>query len=199
MALLEIAIAAYQRPRLLTTLLWSLASQTSRDFQISVWHDGASPEILNCIEHFQKLNEDISISYCFTQIRHNDYGHSLRSLAIDHCQTEFMLLTNDDNYYVPIFVEQIVEQPLKDLDIVFFDMVHSHKLLSLPNTSGYQTLVTQPRINWIDIGAFVFRTELGKQTGFKSRDFAADGVFFESMLRDGARCLKIEKVLFVHN
>ena len=112
----------------------------------------------------------------------------------------FSLLTNDDNYYVPIFVEEIRKVlDTTDVDIVYFDMVHSHLINDLPNPIGYQTLITEPRLNRLDIGSFVFKTELGQAVGFKDRGFAADGVFFESLKLHNPKIWKIPKVLFVHN
>jgi len=115
-------------------------------------------------------------------------------------QQDFCLLTNDDNYYVPIFVEEIQKVIKRENpDIMYFDMVHSYAFDHHPNPIPYQTLITEPLLYRIDIGSFVFRTELGKSVGFKRNDFFADGAFFEDMKATGARIVKIPKVLFVHN
>jgi len=199
MATLEISIASYQRPDLIRCLLWSLASQTSKDFKISVYHDGPSDVIRGIIEGFKSEVTNLEVSYFDSNTRFNDYGHSLREIALARCETKLMLLTNDDNYYVPTFVEEILSQDWENADIVYFDMVHNHKIYDLPNPIGYQTLITEPRVNRIDMGSFAFRTELGKKAGFADKSHSADGYFFEKMLALGARIIKIKKVLFVHN
>ena len=197
---LEISCVAYQRPKLLTCLLWSLASQTSSNFVVTVYHDGHNEEIENIVKSFKSNNPDIDITYYSSSERFNDYGHTLREMALHRSSADYLLLTNDDNYYVPIFVEEILREiDNENPDIVYFDMVHSHIMGDLPNPIGYQTLITEPRLNRIDIGSFVFRTELGKVAGFTDREFNADGRFFERMLEFSPKLKKIEKVLFVHN
>ena len=78
-------------------------------------------------------------------------------------------------------------------------MVHNYTFPDLPNPIGYQTLLTEPRIYRIDIGSFVFRTELGKSIGFSHNGPTADGKFFEDIAARTSRISKISKVLFVHN
>jgi hypothetical protein len=84
-------------------------------------------------------------------------------------------------------------------DVIYFDMVHNYAFDHDPNPISYQTLITQPIMGRIDIGSFVFKTELGKSVGFNRRDQLADGAFFEDMKATGPSIVKIPKVLFVHN
>ena len=197
---LEIICTAYQRSIPLTCQLWSFAAQTRLDFKVVVYHDGPNKEVEKAISIFKDSNDSFELEFRFTKTRHNDYGHSLREIGLLQSTSPFILLTNDDNYYTPPFVEEMLG-PLErnEADVVYCDMVHSHKILDLPNPIGYQTLKTEPRLNRIDIGAFVFRAEIGKKVGFIDKSFAADGIFFESMLEVGANLKKIEKTLFVHN
>ena len=199
MGSLEISIVSYERPNLIRCLLWSLASQTCKDFKVSVYHDGPSDATKEIVGDFKKQIVDFEVNYFESDLRFNDFGHSLREMALNNCGTSLMLLTNDDNYYVPTMVENILSQDWENTDIVYFDMVHNHIIPSLPNPIGYQTLITEPRATRIDMGSFVFRTCLGKEVGFTDKSYGADGYFFEAMRDRGARIAKIRKVLFVHN
>jgi len=78
-------------------------------------------------------------------------------------------------------------------------MIHSHDTPDALSPGGYQPLNTKMRINWIDIGSFIFDTKLGQKVGFSDKSFAADGVFLEKMIAEGAMPFKSQKYLFVHN
>lgn len=197
---LEIICVSYKRPIKLHCLLLSLACQTSNDFKVRVIHDGPDDETKKVIAMVNLEYPHLNLSYEETNERYNDYGHTLRDLGVRTSEAENVLLTNDDNYYVPIFIEEIsAEIKDKKADIVFFDMVHSHKITELPNPIGYQTLITEPRLNRIDVGSFVFNGKIGREVGFNDRGFAADGIFFEKLLSKTDKIFKISKVLFVHN
>ena len=198
--LIEIICVTYSRINELRCLVASLACQTSLRFAIKIIHDGPSLETRACVSDLRRIYPMLRILYQETEERFNDYGHSLRSIGLIDSQYDYILLTNDDNYYVPVFIEEI-ENVIKEQtpDIIYFDMVHSYVIEDQPNPISYQTLITEPRINRIDIGSFVFKSELGKAVGIRERSSDADGVFFEDMKRTGAKIVKIPKVLFVHN
>ena len=121
-------------------------------------------------------------------------------MGLQDATQEYCLITNDDNYYVPIFVDEMSKiVQFQNPDIIYFDMVHNYKFEDLPNPVGYQTLITEPRLDRIDIGSFIFRTQLGKSIGFTDRSYKADGIFFEALSAATTNIYKISKVLFVHN
>jgi len=196
---LEIVIVTYQRTSQLMCLLWSLECQTFSNFKIRIIHDGHHAETQSAVESFASKSS-IQISYDESKIRFNDYGHSLRQWGLQESESEFLLLTNDDNYYTPNFLEEMFELLFsKKGDIVYCDMVHSHVMKDLPNPIGYQTLVTEEKFCRIDIGCFIFRTSLGQRVGFKARDFNADWTFFSDMISTKPEVVKLPKVMFVHN
>jgi len=189
---LKIVCTAYERPILLMSQLCSFAAQTRINFAILVIHDGYNELVEAVVSDFQRLYPHIEIAFKFSKIRYNDFGHSLREIALHEAEEKYMLLTNDDNYYTPNFIEEMMPPlDIGDFDISYCNMIHSHL--------GYQPLATQPRLNWIDIGAFIFDTKLGQRAGFEDKSFAADGIFFEKMIKNGARAFKNEKYLYVHN
>jgi glycosyltransferase involved in cell wall biosynthesis len=198
---LTIGIVTYQREMELRVLLSSLAAQRLLNFKVIVIHDGPRTETKELLEGIHpKL--PFEIEFIETKNRFNDYGHSLRQLIIDKCDTEFLLLTNDDNYYVPIFTENMM-QCIKDedLDVVLCNMVHSHVFPELPNPFGYQALEVEPRRRRVDVGCFIFRTRLGKNIGWRDKGFEGDATFFEDLISQQPKPIlgKISKVLFVHN
>ena len=197
---LEVICVTYNQLDQLRCLVASFACQTDLGFLLRIIHDGPNSEMRRSVVEMQQMYPNLRLTYEETLERFNDYGHSLRDIGLTNATKDFIVITNGDNYYVPIFVEELRKKIDSEVvDIVYFDMVHSHVIHDLPNPIGYQTLIAEPRMNRIDIGSFVFRRTLGQLIGFKERGFAADGIFFEAMLATNPKISKIYKVLFVHN
>ena len=137
--------------------------------------------------------------FLFTEKRFNDYGHSLRQMAIEQCRSEFILLTNDDNYYAPPFLEHMFNKIDSDgLDVVLCDMIHNY---DIHGKSSYNVLITQPKRLFVDIGCFIARTKLAKQVGFRDKTHNGDATYFEDLVAadPNIKIGKVDKVLFVHN
>jgi hypothetical protein len=199
-AFLEIICVTYLRIDPLRCLVASLACQTNLSFVLKIIHDGPSLDTSECVTDLKRIYPKLNITYQETGERFNDYGHTLRSMGLMDSKQDYVLLTNDDNYYVPVFVDEIQAVINSELpDIVYFDMVHNYAFGYHPNPISYQTLIAEPILNRIDIGSFVFNTKLGQSVGFRGRHHQADGMFFEDMKDSGAKIVKIPKVLFVHN
>ena len=197
---LEIVCVSYRQVNQLRCLVASFACQTDLGFTLRIIHDGPDLETRECVDEFKFMYPNLDIAYQETSLRFNDYGHTLREIGLSNAIQEYVLLTNGDNYYVPIFIEELRKEIIaQEPDIIFFDMVHNYIFHNPPNPIGYQTLITEPRMYRIDIGAFIFRKALGQLIGFKDRTFEADGVFFERLKALDPKIVKIPKVLFVHN
>jgi len=197
---LEIVCTAFERPAALMTQLCSFAAQTLQNFNIVVFHDGYNSAIESVVNEFRNIYPQIQIKYRFSDNRYNDYGHSLREVALLDATSEFLLLTNDDNYYTPNFLEELMPA-LKSrvYDIRYCNMIHCHKKYRSHSPLGYHPLYTQMKLGWIDIGSFIFNTRKGQKAKFSDRSFDADGLFLERMIANGARSYKSDKFLFVHN
>ncbi len=198
---LTIGVVTYKRVDKLRVLLSSFVAQTRKDFRVHVIHDGSHADTQRLIEQFRTI-ATFEVFYEESPIRFDDYGHSLRDMIIEKTFTEYTLLTNDDNYYVPTFVEEMMEAiDANDLDIVYCNMIHSHVFPESKDQSNYQLLDTKAEKGRIDIGCFIVRTEIAKQVGFKDKGFDGDGTYFESCLNFSPFTTlgKIKKVLFVHN
>lgn len=110
---------------------------------------------------------------------------------------DFVLLTNDDNYYCPIFVKSVLAAATRIVGMVYCNMLH--------NYDSYQKSMidTDLKINHIDMGAFIVRGKIAQEVGFNSLKFEADGIFAEAC-RDycnanGYRIVKLDNILFIHN
>lgn len=202
---LTIICVAYRRYAQLPVLIHAILCQTLRNWRLHIIHDGPDQEMEALLRPYGERHPEIS--YEFTDRRYEDYGHSLRQIGIDNADTEYLLITNDDNYYVPVFLEFMFNEIREhDLDLILCDMVHSDLSVDeggLKYARGeYSCFRTHPKKGRVDIGCFIVRTEIAKRVGFRDKSFFGDGTFVEDMLAEfggGLRIGKLNKVLFVHN
>ena len=187
--LVEFIIPTYNREWPLLSMVASLLAQTNKDWKATIIQDGTDSQFaFNMANDFR----DKRISVFATAERYNDFGHTLRQIAKQQSTADYVILTGDDNYYMPTMVEELQNAVVKKPGIVYWDMVHSHY--------NYQYFKCSPAYNQIDMGAFATRTDLAKQVRLNTT-FAADGEFIEDLKKKFPfeNLVKINKVLFVHN
>ncbi|HUN92751.1 MAG TPA: glycosyltransferase [Burkholderiaceae bacterium] len=200
--LIDIVVVAYRRYGPLKVLLQCLLNQTTDNWRALVYHDGPDAEFETIARGFEDEAPG-RIHHAATPSRHNDYGHSLREMGLKAVQAPYVLITNDDNYYVPKALEFVAEAIAAERpDVVLFDMVHSHQNPGLRKAPSYSYFPTEYSRNNIDIGCAVVRTDLARRAGFRDKGFAGDATYFEDIARAKGgplRVAKIPRVLFVHN
>jgi hypothetical protein len=113
-----------------------------------------------------------------------------------------LLITNDDNYYCPKFIELMVP-PMKanEADIAMCNMIHSHDHPGCRPQPSYMPFETRPERDSVDIGCFIARTDWAKRVGFRDKGYAGDATYFEDLLScsEQPTVLKVNRTLFVHN
>jgi hypothetical protein len=96
-------------------------------------------------------------------------------------------MSNDDNYYVPGYIEQMLHALDNPADIALCQLLHSH--------SGWQV---DPPGN--DLGAWIARASLVRRVPWTGHDFSSDRDYLEALLaRAEGRVATVERPLFVHN
>lgn len=198
---LTIVIVSYKQPAQLECLLASLICQTLQNFEVLIIHDGPDAETRTVAETFAKRST--RFRYLETDKRYNDYGHSLRDLGLEAAMTDYLLITNGDNYYMPRFTEFVFEAiETHHLDMAIWDIVHSYTSPGKISQRCYNPFRIYP-VRWmVDIGAVIVRTELAKLVGFADKSFDGDATYVEDILSIKSRPIKvgkIEKTLTVHN
>ncbi|MEK9728298.1 MAG: glycosyltransferase family A protein, partial [Candidatus Margulisiibacteriota bacterium] len=97
---ITIVVVAYQRYLSLPIIIHSFLTQNEPNWKMVILHDGPDKKHQSIAQPY--LDQYPNIEYYQSPKRFNDWGHSLRQWAIeDLIDTPWMLLTNDDNYYVP--------------------------------------------------------------------------------------------------
>lgn len=188
---LEFIIPTYKRINNLCTLLYSLKSQTSNDWTAQVISDNTPEEIIRpVINHF---SEDSRINFNVLSKRYNDWGHTPRNVGLNHSKEELLVMTGEDNYYVPTFVKEILKEYKKSSsDIILCDMIH--------DMSGEYVLVPAlPYHSHINMGNCVYCKESIKNQRLEVFRHDADWHFFNTAINKGLKYTIIRKVLYVHN
>lgn len=196
--MIHVICVAYHRAIPLRILIDSFITQTDPRWRLYIVHDGPAPEkVKNVIGQYQ----DPRIRFQETEEVNGYWGHPnrrkmLEKLVFNH--TDYLLMTNDDNYYVPIFVEMMLGRTQNSLGrtgMVYCDTVH--------NYTKYDVLKTRMRTGFVDMGSFITRLDIAKKIGFKYNVVEADGKFAEEC---ASHCHKlrldvryIPKCLFIHN
>lgn len=178
-----------------------MLSQTSLNFRLTVMHDGPDAEFEEVAQRYGNRHPQL-MRFVSTNARHNDYGHTLRDIGIGMAGNEWLLLTNGDNYYCPIFVETMLNAAAShECEMVMCDMLHSHNNPGGRVQLPYRYFETQPARLSIDIGCFMVRTEIAKRVGFRDRTHDGDATYFEDLAATGVlkHFQKVEQALLVHN
>jgi len=184
---IEFVIATCNSIDNLQHMMACLCLQTSKDWTVTIVHDGEWADRL-----FWR-NGDIR----FLEIPgpNGDWGHTPIQYGKSLATERLLCMTSDDNYYVPTFVEEMLK-PFEDPKCAFAycDMIHNGY-----DYKHFSTAIAQSRI---DIGCFVTLTELAKQIPLKSGyndDFTFVKEYTDTFCRDYHFVKKIKKTLYVHN
>jgi hypothetical protein len=172
----------------------SFLVQTCPEWKIYIIHDGPMPkEVKKIIEQFKN---DKRISFMETAKRTGYWGHKNRNMILQILPdntNDFVLITNDDNYYVPVFVEEITKVIRPDTGMIHWDMIHSN----------YEFFPTRVGMGTIDMGSFIVRLPLAKKVGFIHTGIEADCQYamecLEECKKENLSELHVPKILFVHN
>jgi len=190
---IEFIIPTYYRPDKLMCIINSIFAQRSDKWSVHVIADcppeGSLDKIMNYFEG------DDRIRFTIFKDRYNDWGHTLRNYGLDHAKEEWVVMTGDDNYYTPVFVDHMLDAVDENTHFVHCDMVHNWL------NWDYIHLKSETKLHKIDIGNFMSKTALAKQVKLHVDKWDADGVFVEEYLEKfpEGEVKYIPKILYIHN
>ena len=188
--IIEFVIPTYDRTYQLHSMLASIAAQNCNNWIATVVVDDITTNTIakNIIS---KFNSD-KIRCIYTYQRHNDWGHTPREIGKQLSESDYIIMTGDDNYYIPSLVWEINIATRTNPGVIYWDMIHSHY--------NYSYFKCYPNYNQIDMGAFATRRDIAQSISLNTT-YAADGEFIEDIKKKfpNEEILKIDKVLFIHN
>lgn len=192
----DIIIPTFNRYDLLKCMLYSLVSQYDPDWTATVVIDNVedSEESITIVDIIKKVS-DSRIRYINTDRRYNDCGHTPRELGKQMSESEYIVMSGEDNYYTPNFVQTIKKAAAENNNpvLLYWNMVHSYR--------DYDFFECFLFIGGIDMGAFATRSDVAKTIPLGVNP-CADGLFIEklvSMYPNTDQFIKLKEVLFVHN
>ena len=192
----SIIVVSYKKHNELKCLLYSLLSQSYQNFEIIIIHDGIDSEQHMMMNEFL---DDNRVIYFQTPKRFNDWGMTLRNIGLDIASGDFIINTNDDNYYTPNCLQEIYDviQKESECNFVYFDSVDKNFQWQNEQQQPYSLFKPKLKRLHIDMGQFAAKKDLIGDIRFKI-DYVADGIFIEEILH-GMNPFYIEKILFIHN
>lgn len=191
---IHVLCVAYERPIELISICCQFLVQTNPNWELTIMYDGKPPdEVVSNMSLFK----DRRIHFRHSKERNGEWGHPNRDLMLKQVRSkknDFILLTNDDNMYVPIFIDAMFSVINDNVGFVMCDVLHSY--------IGFKVMKTELKENHIDMGSFIVRSDIAKEVGFKHRNFSADGKYAEecgkSCYDNKLEILHVENPLFIH-
>lgn len=190
--MIEFIVPTWKRPHQLMMMLSSLMSQTNNKWKAHVVIDGMTNDYFNVKNHFQDIP---NIRFSHIEGPNNDWGHTARNYGLSKAQEEFLVMTGDDNYYTPNFVDEMLKTANENgANLVFCNMIH--------NNYGYKPVNCLIAHGSIDIGNVMTRTKLAQQLELQ-KNYDADWTFITQYCQKNKphskSIIKIDKVLYIHN
>ncbi|HTW95648.1 MAG TPA: glycosyltransferase family A protein, partial [Tepidisphaeraceae bacterium] len=142
----SMAVRVKYDPERLHLFLLSMRRQRYDNWEVIAVTDGPNVPAKRLVESIG----DSRIKLIQTDRALGRWGHPHRQIGIDACKGEWIGLSNDDNYYVPGYFEQMVRAG-RNADIVMCPFLHSYFAWAAqaPGT---------------DLGAWIARSSLIRQT-----------------------------------
>ena len=165
----------------LKLFLLSMQRQRHENWEVVAVTDGPDPAAACVVNEMQ----DPRIRLIETEKPMGRWGHPYRQRGLDACRGEFIGMSNDDNYYVPGYLEQMLFA-LEDADLATCLMLH--------NYHGWHVAMGS------DIGCWIARASLVRQVPWTGLSFKSDEDYLLSLKAlAGDRVAALERALFVHN
>jgi len=194
----EFVIPTYNRPHQLMMTIHSIYSQTVNNWKISVVADAPYNGLDKVINYF---DGDSRISFKILDGGpHNDWGHTPRIYGMMNASEEWLVMTGDDNYYLPCFLEAFNSCVDEKTNFIYCDCLH--------NYGGYvpgesQLRKVGNRYEGLDIGAFATRTKMAKTIPFRKELHWADGQFaadyWDMYCKEYGSIKHMKKLFYIHN
>jgi hypothetical protein len=165
----------------------SLLLQTNSDWKLVIYCD----EYNEYINNYVKYLNDSRIKIMVNDQSKGYWGHYNRIEALNHVDTEFVLQTSIQDYYIPTTVQEVFNY--RFYDFIYFNLIH--------NKFNYNVLNTELVRCKIDWGSFIVKTKIAKEVGIKyPQSPHCDGIYVEDLIKyNNIKIIKINKILTVHN
>jgi hypothetical protein len=198
--MIHIICVAYERIIPLRILIDCFLIQTDPRWKLHIIYDGLPPkDIMDLIKSYEyhPFNKG-SIDFTWSKERNQNFGHPNRKYMLENLKgnpEDFVLMTNDDNIYIPVFVEYMLNAVKNNIGIVSCNTIHSHFQYNVHESKLFEC--------GIDMGAFIVKYSIAKKVGFNHNHHSADGRYAVECANAchiaNLETIHIPKCLFIHN
>lgn len=163
-------IVAADRPDQLRHLIACLRVQTHPQWELIVLDQTARATCLPPVREVEALGETRVVWEAVPKIC--DVGQSMKMAYTRYARGEFVCLPNDDAYYVPRFLTQM----LWAARAFTWDLVYCGWLWDMAdNSTPYRPMPGVPTFGQIDVGGFIVKREALIEDGWPERGEGGDG------------------------
>lgn len=182
--LVSMVVRVKYAPDRMTAFLLCMRRQRYENWELVFVTDGPNAAAVELVAQ----SKDPRVKIIETERALGKWGHPYRQRGIDACGGRYIGLSNDDNYYVPGYLEQMVNAMAQhSAALALCPIVHSYW--------GWQQVGAGH-----DIGAWIARRDLIERTPWTGDDYMSDAHYLEELRRNAAgRVAILDRPLFVHN
>ena len=191
---IEFIIPTFSRTNHLISIVGSLMAQSNPNWKAHIVADCPDEDIVKRINEMVTFFNDDRIKLTVLDKRYNDWGHTPRNYGVEHATSEWVIMTGEDNYYCPEFVDQMLQQ-CNGQHFVYCDMVHNWM------NKEYVPIKAKLELGFIDIGCYMVKTNMAKKIKLNVKEEWADWYFVLDFVNKykHAKINKVNKILYVHN
>lgn len=189
---------AYQRHPVIVS---SMLAQTYPNWELVLIHDGINHTgMFNYIDNLK----DNRIRYIEFKDRQEKWGHPLRQWALNEIKNgsivgEYVTITNEDNYHVPTYLEQLIKALEKDLSKVAAYcgmMIHNY------TSPKYTPIPARTERGFIDCASVMIRAKQAAEIGWNDLSIYSDWTYFQEVANKNGgfgNWVMVPGCLLVHN
>ncbi len=169
-------------PERLHLFLLSMRRQRYENWEVVAVTDGPNPKAVELVRSIG----DQRITVIETAESLGRWGHPHRQIGIDACRGEFIGMSNDDNYYVPGHLEQMMNVA-GNADLILCRCLHSYFGWSMMDEG-------------MDLGAWIARAALIRRLPWTGTEYTSDLKYLKQLKALAAgRIAEVKRPLFIHN
>jgi hypothetical protein len=153
-----------------------------------IWHDGPNEEMKKAVESFK----DDRIIFIQNDQNKGSWGCHNRIASLDIVDTEYIIQTTVQEYYLPVLIDEIIANKANDL--IYWPCIH--------HSFGYNILNAEPVRGQMDWSNFALKTHIAKKVGINYfTSYVADGLFIEDVIKSGLvkKKVKLNRILNIKN
>lgn len=177
-------------------VITSLIMQTNPNWKLKLIHDGKPEDTF--IQDYINRMDDSRIEYIETDKHYGSWGHQIRADYLQKVDSKYVVITNPDNYYTPVFIEYC----LRAFNVNNGTTVAAYSQQIAHSYKAWGILNCRVERGYIDCGSVMLKTAEVAKVGWKEiKDHSSDWFFFNDIYKTyGVKSfVPVPGLLFIHN